>query len=105
MERVHIKNTGRLKELFQPNAEVLLECSDNPNRKTKYSLTAVEKNGRWVNIDSQAPNMVAFEAIKEGKIAEFSLVETVKREVTYGASRFDLYIEQENQKGFIELKG
>lgn len=105
IERVHIKNTGRLKELFLPNAEVLLECSDNQNRKTKYSLTAVAKNGRWVNIDSQAPNMVAFEALKEGKIAEFGVVGTVKREVTYGASRFDLYFEQGNQKRFIEVKG
>lgn len=104
-ETVHIKNTGRLKELFLPGAKVLLECSDNPNRKTKFSLTAVEKNGCWVNIDSQAPNKVAFEALIEGKISEFKAVKTVKREVTYGTSRFDLYFEEGDQKGFIEVKG
>ncbi|MGJ7922170.1 DNA/RNA nuclease SfsA [Neobacillus sp. LXY-4] len=104
-EKVHIKNTGRLKELLQPDAEVLLEFSDNPNRKTKYSLVAALKNGRWVNIDSQATNTVAFEALKSGKIAEFGLVDTVRREVTYGDSRFDLYFEKDHQKGFIEVKG
>ena len=104
-ERVHIKNTGRLKELFLPGTEVLLESSNKPDRKTKFSLIAVQKNGQWVNIDSQAPNKVAFEALLEGKISEFGLVDTIKREVTYGASRFDLYFEQNNRKGFIEVKG
>lgn len=104
-EQVHIKNTGRLKELLLPGAEVLLEHSDNPNRKTRFSLIAVAKNGCWVNIDSQAPNVVAFEALKAGKLAEeFGLVEVVKREVTYGDSRFDLYFETGSDKGFIEVK-
>ncbi|MGE7666604.1 DNA/RNA nuclease SfsA [Ureibacillus composti] len=104
-ERVHVKNTGRLKELFLPGADVLLEETNNPNRKTKYSLTAVMKQGRWVNIDSQAPNKVAFDAVRDGKISEIGEVTTLKREVTYGASRFDLYFEQGDQKGFIEVKG
>ncbi|HCG4535985.1 DNA/RNA nuclease SfsA [Ureibacillus chungkukjangi] len=105
IERVHIKNTGRLKELFLPDADVLLERSKNPERKTKFSLIAVNKQGQWVNIDSQAPNKVAFEALLEGKISELGNVSTLKREVTYGASRFDLYFEQGEQKGFIEVKG
>lgn len=104
-EKVHVKNTGRLKELLQPNVDVLLEESSNPNRKTKYSLIAIRKQHRWVNIDSQAPNVVAFEAIKEGKIAEIGTAKKIRKEVTYGASRFDLYIENESEKGFIEVKG
>lgn len=104
-EQVHIKNTGRLKELLQHDAEVLLELSENPNRKTRFSLIAVDKNGSWVNVDSQAPNAVAFEALKDGKLTEFGLVKSVKREVTYGASRFDLYFEKDDEKGFIEVKG
>lgn len=104
-EQVHIKNTGRLKELLRPDAEVLLEISDNPARKTRYSLIAAEKDGSWVNVDSQAPNVVAFEAIKAGKLLEIGLPRLVKREVTYGDSRFDLYFEKENEKGFIEVKG
>jgi sugar fermentation stimulation protein A len=104
-EQVHIKNTGRLKELLQHDVEVLLEHSDNPGRKTRFSLIAVVKNGSLVNIDSQAPNVVAYEALKAGKLTEFGLVELVKREVTYGDSRFDLYFEKGNEKGFIEVKG
>ncbi|MBY7145085.1 DNA/RNA nuclease SfsA [Virgibacillus sp. NKC19-3] len=104
-EQVHIKNTGRLTELLHPGAAVILEQSGNPNRKTRFSLIAAAKNGSWVNIDSQAPNRVAFEAITVGKIPNFSKVNVVKREVTFGASRFDLYVEQENRKGFIEVKG
>lgn len=104
-EQVHVKNTGRLKELLLPGADVLLEYSDNPNRKTKYSLIAAAKNGRWVNIDSQAPNTVVFEALKTGKITEFAALQLVKREVTYGASRFDIYFEKNGEEGFIEIKG
>lgn len=104
-EQVHIKNTGRLKELLLPGAEVLLELSDHPNRKTRFSLISVFKNGNLVNIDSQAPNFVAFEAIKSGKLGEFGSVLKVKREVTYGESRFDLYFEKKDEKGFIEVKG
>lgn len=102
---VHVKNTGRLRELLLPNAEVLLERSNNPNRKTKYSLIAVKKQNLWVNIDSQAPNTVAYNALKEGKIIEFSNFTTFKREVSFGHSRFDLYVENEGEKGFIEIKG
>lgn len=59
----------------------------------------------WVNIDSQAPNAVAFEALQAGSIRELGLPTLVKREVTYGQSRFDLYYEREEQKGYIEVKG
>lgn len=104
-QQVHIKNTGRLKELLKTNVDVLMERSTNPNRKTKFSLIAVEKDGRWVNIDSQAPNLVAFEALKAGKIMQVGLPDTVKREVTFGQSRFDLYFEKDDRKGFMEVKG
>jgi len=105
VERVHVKNTGRLKELLLPDTEVLLEVSDRPERKTKYSLIAAAHDGGWVNVDSQAPNPVAFEALKAGRIAEIGPVTRVKREVTFGDSRFDLYYEQGEQRGFLEVKG
>ncbi|MGP0585667.1 DNA/RNA nuclease SfsA [Paenibacillus timonensis] len=105
VEQVHVKNTGRLKELLLPDTEVLLEASDRPERKTKYSLIAAAHDGGWVNVDSQAPNPVAFEALNAGGIAEIGSVTRAKREVTYGDSRFDLYYEQGEQRGFIEVKG
>ena len=104
-ERVHVKNTGRLKELLVPGARVVLEVSHNPERKTGYSLIAVQKNGQWVNVDSQAPNTVVYEALKNGQIREFPLPRLVRREAVFGDSRFDLYFEGEDQKGFIEVKG
>jgi len=104
-ETAHIKNTGRLIELLQPNMDVRLEVSDNPNRKTKYSLIAVCKNNIWVNIDSQAPNTVVFEAITAGKVKELGMVNMLKREVPFGESRFDLYFEKGDESGFIEVKG
>lgn len=105
LERVHVKNTGRLKELFIEEANVILEESNNPNRKTKYSLIAVEKNGRWVNIDSQAPNKVALESVKLNQVKEVPENSFVKQEVPFGDSRFDLYFESKDEKGFIEVKG
>lgn len=104
-EQVHVKNTGRLKELLKPGVQVVLEESDNPNRKTKHSLIAVDKEGEWVNIDSQAPNKVAYEALDAGGVSEFDSLVKLKQEVTYGESRFDFYAENNEEKGFIEVKG
>ena len=105
-EIVHVKNTGRCKELLLSGARVILEdCSHNPNRKTKYSLIAVWKGDMLVNMDSQVPNAVIFDALKTNKIPEFQKLEFIKREVTFGDSRFDIYFESPMEKGFIEIKG
>lgn len=105
-ETVHVKNTGRCKELLVPGANIILEdCSHNKNRKTKYSLIAVWKNDILVNMDSQVPNKVVYDAIIQNKIKKLLNLNLVKREVTYGNSRYDIYFENENEKGFIEIKG
>ncbi|MCR6544442.1 DNA/RNA nuclease SfsA [Dehalobacterium formicoaceticum] len=105
-EIVHVKNTGRCRELLQPEAQVILEKSSNPNRKTKYSLIAVYKGSLLVNIDSQAPNTVVFEGIQDHQIPEINEVITLKKEMTFGRSRFDLYFKNgRGQQGFIEVKG
>jgi sugar fermentation stimulation protein A len=105
-ETVHVKNTGRCKELLLPGAKVILEdCSNNPNRKTKYSLIAVWKENMLVNMDSQVPNKVVFDAINENKIENLKNITHLRREVTFGNSRFDMYFESQNEKGFIEVKG
>lgn len=104
-EVVHVKNTGRCKELFIEGRTVYLEKSDNPNRKTKYSLIAIYKDDKLINIDSQVPNQVIYEAIEDGSIKGFDNLEYLKREKTYGNSRFDIYYETTERKGFIEVKG
>lgn len=106
-EIVHVKNTGRCKELLIPGSEVYLEGHDNPNRKTKYSLITVKKGNMLVNIDSQAPNKVLHEALKKGLELPFlaSPITYIKPEAVYGDSRLDFYLEAGNQKAFIEVKG
>lgn len=102
-EAVHVRNTGRLRELFVTDARVLLEPASNPERKTRYSLVCVEKNGQWVNVDSTAPNQIVEEMVRAGRL--FSDITYVKREKTFGKSRFDLYVEHGGQKHYIEVKG
>lgn len=105
-ETVHVKNTGRCREILIPGAKVLLEdCSNNPNRKTKYSLISVWKGHMLINMDSQVPNAVVFEALSKNKIHGYENLTYIKREVTFGNSRFDIYYEKDDKKGFIEVKG
>lgn len=107
--KVHVKNTGRCKELLIPNETVVyLEESDNPNRKTKYSLISVQKGNRLINMDSQVPNKVVYEALKNKLIQLPGLneeIEFIKPEKTYKSSRFDIYLETKTKKVFIEIKG
>ena len=108
IEKVHVKNTGRCRELLIPNCTVYLEESDNPSRKTKYSLIAVQKGNRLINMDSQVPNKVVQEALVNKTIILPGLDEEItfiKPEKTYGNSRFDIYLETKNKKAFIEIKG
>lgn len=102
-ETVHVKNTGRCRELLTTGATVFLEKSDNPLRKTKYDLVAVLKGDVLINMDSQIPNDVAFEWLKNGNL--FSKNAKIRREVTHNKSRFDFYIEDGNRKIFLEVKG
>lgn len=104
-EMVHVKNTGRCKELLLEGTRVFLEEADKEGRKTKYSLISVYKGETLVNMDSQAPNQMAAEALAEGKIAEIGEVDFLKREVKYETSRFDIFYQKGNKKGFIEVKG
>lgn len=104
-ETVHIKNTGRCKELLIKGINVYLEPINKTDRKTKYDLVAVDKNNsnKVVNIDSQAPNKLVAEWLENSKI--FSNKALVKQEKTYGNSRFDVYVEDGSRKAFIEVKG
>ena len=100
---VHVKNTGRLQELLIPGAACWLEKSGNPARKTAYDLVAVEKNGRIVNIDSQAPNLIAREWVENGGWAEG--LADIRSEYVHGDSRYDLTYVKGQKRGLIEVKG
>ena len=99
-ETVHVKNTGRCRELLLPGAEVWLSGSDNPERKTAFDLIAVRKsNGLLVNIDSQAPNTVAREWL------ETQHFDVIRPEYVYGQSRLDFMMERGNERFLMEVKG
>ena len=100
---VHVKNTGRCKELLIPGAEVWLVKSDNPARKTAYDLIAVKKGARMVNMDAQAPNKVFYEWAMAGHFVPGLTL--LKGEQKHGDSRFDFYWEAGDRKGFVEVKG
>ena len=99
----HVKNTGRCKELLLPGAQVWLEESSNPARKTRFDLVAVENRGYTVNMDSQAPNLIFGEWARLG--GYLPGLADLKAETTYGASRFDFSYRLNDQLGFVEVKG
>lgn len=100
---VHVKNTGRCRELLVPGTAVYLEKSAAPGRKTDYDLVAVQKDGKIVNMDSLAPNRTVHEWIASGKY--FKDVTLIKPESFYKDSRFDFYVEAGTRKIYIEVKG
>ena len=100
---VHVKNTGRCRELLVPGARVWLVKSGNPSRKTAYDLVAVEKGNRLINMDSQAPNAVFGEWAQAGCFVPGLTL--LKPEYKHGDSRFDFYWEAGDRKGFVEVKG
>ncbi len=101
-EIVHVKNTGRCRELLPAGARVWCQRSDNPNRKTKYDLITVKKGNRLINMDSQAPNIAAKEWLLSGGLGK---VEALRAETVHGDSRFDFSFTLDGQPCFLEVKG
>lgn len=102
-EVCHVKNTGRCKELLTEGVDIYVQEFNNSSRKTKYDLISVYKEDRLINIDSQAPNKVFYEYLINGFL--FQNVKLIKPERKYKTSRFDFYIETDDKKIFVEVKG
>lgn len=100
---VHVKNTGRCRELLVPGARVWLTKSENPNRKTAFDLVAVQKGARLVNMDAQAPNAVFGAFARAGRFLPDA--QNIRAEVRYGASRFDFSMESGGKRHYVEVKG
>ncbi len=99
-ETVHVKNTGRCRELLIPGTEVWVQQFDNPNRKTKFDLVSVQKGDRLVNMDSLAPNKLFREFVESGRLGEE--IYAIRPEYTHGDSRFDFLL---NDDILVEVKG
>lgn len=102
-EICHVKNTGRCKELLTAGTVIYVQKHDNPARKTKFSLIAAEKGKLLVNMDSQAPNKVVAEWLRQKE--PFGKIKQLKPESKFANSRFDFYLETEAERYYIEVKG
>ena len=102
VEICHVKNTGRCRELLVPGCTVWCQRSDNPNRKTKFDLIAVQKGDRLINMDSQAPNKAAGEWLASGGLGEIT---DLRPEVRHGDSRYDFSFVKDGRRCFLEVKG
>ncbi|MBE6959677.1 MAG: DNA/RNA nuclease SfsA [Ruminococcaceae bacterium] len=101
-EVCHVKNTGRCRELLTPGTVVWCQKSSNPNRKTQYDLIAVRKGDRLINMDSQAPNIVAGQWLRDGGLG---YIEDLQAETVHGDSRFDFSFTKDGRRCFLEVKG
>ena len=100
----HCTNSGSMKSCLETGAEVYLTPVNDPKRKTKFTWEMIKINNNWVGINTGNPNRIAFETISAGMIKELEGYSTVKREVKFGDSRFDIFAENENEKCFVEVK-
>ncbi|MEF2836478.1 MAG: DNA/RNA nuclease SfsA [Oscillospiraceae bacterium] len=101
-EIVHVKNTGRCRELLSVGAQVWCQKSNNPTRKTKYDLITIRKGSRLINMDSQAPNQAAKEWLSGGGLGE---IQNLRPETRHGDSRFDFSFVKDGKTCFLEVKG
>ena len=102
VQTVHVKNTGRCRELLPRGARVYCQRSSNPSRKTGFDLIAVEKAGRLINMDAQAPNAAAGEWLLGGGLGP---IENLRPETVHGDSRFDFSFTRGGKQCFLEVKG
>ena len=104
--KVHVPNTGRCREILVQGCTVFLREEPNPTRKTPYDLMAVYKGEKLISIDSQIPNKVVDEALRNKKIKGLEEYTNILREKTFGKSRFDFKIStEEGKEYFLEVKG
>lgn len=100
----HCTNSGSMKSCLEEGAEVFLSPVNDPKRKTKYTWEMIKIDGKWVGINTSMPNMLAFEWVKNGIIPGLEGYTSVKREVTFDDSRFDIFAENETERCFVEVK-
>lgn len=100
----HCTNSGSMKSCIEAGAPVYLTPVNDPKRRTKFTWEMIFINNGWVGINTMVPNLLAFEAIRDGKIEKLKGYTSVRREVTFGDSRFDIFAENDHEKCFVEVK-
>jgi sugar fermentation stimulation protein A len=100
----HCTNSGSMKSCIERGAEVYLSPVNDPKRKTRFTWEMIKINGDWVGINTGNPNKLAFDAIVKGTIPGLGNYTTVRREVKFGDSRFDVFAENDTETCFVEVK-
>lgn len=100
----HCTNSGTMKSCLETGAEVYMTPVNDPKRKTRFTWEMIRIGNHWVGINTANPNKLAFEAIQQNIIPRLSGFHTVRREVRFGDSRFDIYAESSHERCFIEVK-
>ena len=100
----HCTNSGSMKTCIEEGAPVFLSPVDDPKRKTRFTWEMIYINNGWIGINTMIPNLLVYEAIKDNKIEKLTGYTSVKREVKFGDSRFDIYAENDHEQCFIEVK-
>ncbi len=100
----HCTNSGSMKTCLEEGAPVYLSMANDPKRKTKFTWEMIYINDGWIGINTMIPNKLAFDAIRNGEIEKLKGYTSVRREVKFGDSRFDIYAENEFEKCFVEVK-
>ncbi len=100
----HCTNSGSMKTCLEEGAPLFLTPNNDPKRKTKFTWEMIYINNGWVGVNTGIPNLLAYDAIKAGIIPKLSGYTQVKREVTFGNSRFDVFAANEEEKCFVEVK-
>ena len=104
MVTAHCTNSGSMKTCIEDDAPVYLTPVNDPKRKTKFTWEMIYINNGWIGVNTSMPNMLAFEAVRDGAIKNLKGYTSVIREVKFEDSRFDLFAENDNEKCFIEVK-
>ncbi|WP_421919247.1 DNA/RNA nuclease SfsA [Marinifilum sp.] len=100
----HTSNSGSMKSCLEEGAEVYLTHVDDPKRKTQYTWEMIKINESWVGINTAVPNVLIYEAVQNQQIDALKGYNTVKREVKFEDSRFDVFASNDNEECFIEVK-
>ncbi len=100
----HCTNSGSMKTCIEEGAPVYLTPHNDPKRKTQFTWEMIFMNNHWIGINTSIPNILVYEAVRDGIIPQLSNYTNVKREVKFGDSRFDVFAENNNEKCFIEVK-
>jgi sugar fermentation stimulation protein A len=103
-ERVHVRNSGRLRELLTPGRPVLLEPAVTPGRRTGFTVALVRISGGYVSVDAHLPNALVEAGLRAGTVPGCRGYRLVRREPAIGRNRADFLLARGRRECLVEVK-